>query len=87
MQKPSLHNTLFPLTAPNIHDIAQDPRNASILISVNGILFPREKAMVSVFDSGFILVDSVLVADRRTASTHFDHIPLAPNPTMCYLTQ
>ena len=45
--------------APNIHDVAQDPRNASILISINGQLFPREKAMVSVFDSGFILGDGV----------------------------
>ena len=45
--------------APNIHDVAQDPRNASILISINGQLFAREKAMVSVFDSGFILGDGV----------------------------
>ncbi len=45
--------------AANIHDIARDPRNASILISVNGQLFPREKAVVSVFDSGFILGDGV----------------------------
>ena len=45
--------------APNIHDITQDPRNASILISVNGEMFARDKAMVSVFDSGFILGDGV----------------------------
>ena len=45
--------------APNLHDIAADPRNASILISVNGELFPRDKAVVSVFDSGFILGDGV----------------------------
>jgi branched-chain amino acid aminotransferase len=49
-----------PLTpAANIHDISADPRNAAILISVNGQLFPREKAVVSVFDSGFILGDGV----------------------------
>jgi branched-chain amino acid aminotransferase len=36
-----------------------DPRNAGILISVNGKLFPREQAVVSVFDSGFILGDGV----------------------------
>jgi branched-chain amino acid aminotransferase len=36
-----------------------DPRNASILISVNGKLFPRAEAVVSVFDSGFILGDGV----------------------------
>ncbi len=45
--------------APNIHDITADPRNASILISVNGELFSRDKAVVSVFDSGFILGDGV----------------------------
>ncbi len=50
-------NTLVP--AANIHDIALDPRNASILIFVNGELFPRDKAVVSVFDSGFILGDGV----------------------------
>ncbi|MCC0014189.1 MAG: aminotransferase class IV [Rhodobiaceae bacterium] len=41
------------------HDYEDDPRNASILISVNGELLPREKAVVSVFDSGFILGDGV----------------------------
>jgi len=45
--------------APNIHDIKTDPRNAAILISVNGELFPREKVVVSVFDSGFIMGDGV----------------------------
>ncbi|TCT13402.1 branched-chain amino acid aminotransferase [Tepidamorphus gemmatus] len=41
------------------HDYADDPRNASILISVNGQLVPREQAVVSVFDSGFILGDGI----------------------------
>jgi branched-chain amino acid aminotransferase len=41
------------------HEFAIDPRNANILISVNGELYPRDKAMVSVFDSGFILGDGV----------------------------
>jgi branched-chain amino acid aminotransferase len=36
-----------------------DPRNENILISVNGELYPRAKAMVSVFDSGFVLGDGV----------------------------
>ena len=44
--------------APSIHDVS-DPRNASILISVNGELKPRAEAMVSVFDSGFVLGDGV----------------------------
>ena len=43
----------------NIHDIKIDPRNHDILISVNGELVPRALAMVSVFDSGFILGDGV----------------------------
>ena len=42
-----------------MHDSASDPRNASILISVNGALVPRAEAMVSVFDSGFVLGDGV----------------------------
>lgn len=41
------------------HDYFDDPRNADILISLNGTLVPRDKAMVSVFDSGFILGDGV----------------------------
>ncbi|MFT3987677.1 aminotransferase class IV [Aestuariivirga sp.] len=41
------------------HDIKIDPRNLDILISVNGELVPRARAMVSVFDSGFILGDGV----------------------------
>lgn len=41
------------------HDYVDDPRNASILIYVSGELLPREKAMVSVFDSGFILGDGI----------------------------
>jgi branched-chain amino acid aminotransferase len=43
----------------NLHDITIDPRNLNILISVNGELKPRAEAMVSVFDSGFILGDGV----------------------------
>ncbi len=43
----------------NLHDIKIDPRNLDILISVNGKLVPRAEAMVSVFDSGFILGDGV----------------------------
>ena len=41
-----------------MHDVS-DPRNASILINVNGELKPREQAVVSVFDSGFMLGDGV----------------------------
>lgn len=41
------------------HEFAQDPRNDSILINVNGALTPRAEAKVSVFDSGFMLGDGV----------------------------
>ena len=46
-------------TSQSIHDISSDPRNADILISINGALFQREQAKVSVFDSGYILGDGV----------------------------
>ncbi|MEM9707089.1 MAG: aminotransferase class IV [Pseudomonadota bacterium] len=42
-----------------VHDYQDDPRNADILISVNGALKHRNEATVSVFDSGFILGDGV----------------------------
>jgi branched-chain amino acid aminotransferase len=40
-------------------DYVGDPRNDSVVISVNGALAPREEAKVSVFDSGFVLGDGV----------------------------
>ncbi|WP_158745324.1 aminotransferase class IV [Acidisphaera sp. L21] len=40
-------------------DIAEDPRNASVLIWLNGQLVPRDKAVVSVFDGGYIAGDGV----------------------------
>ena len=41
------------------HSFTDDPRNAAILIYVNGELVPRDGATVSVFDSGFVLGDGV----------------------------
>ncbi|HJW47416.1 MAG TPA: aminotransferase class IV, partial [Lysobacter sp.] len=38
---------------------ADDPRNADILIWINGALKSRNEAVVSVFDSGFVLGDGV----------------------------
>jgi len=43
----------------SIHDFHDDPRNAQIRIWVNGALKPRAEAVVSVFDSGFVLGDGV----------------------------
>jgi len=45
--------------AHGVHDYVSDPRNADILISVNGELKKRDEAVVSVFDSGYILGDGV----------------------------
>ena len=45
--------------AKGTHDHADDPRNAEILVWVGGELKPRAEAVVSVFDSGFVLGDGV----------------------------
>jgi branched-chain amino acid aminotransferase len=45
--------------AHGTHDFEQDPRNERILIWINGELVPRERAVVSVFDAGFVLGDGV----------------------------
>ena len=41
------------------HDALEDPRNADILIYVDGDLVPRDQAKVSVYDSGFMLGDGM----------------------------
>ncbi len=41
------------------HTFRQDERNDNIQISINGELVHRSKAVVSVFDSGFILGDGI----------------------------
>ena len=45
--------------AHGTHDHADDPRNAEVLVWVNGELLARDRAVVSVFDSGFVLGDGV----------------------------
>jgi branched-chain amino acid aminotransferase len=45
--------------AQGTHDFVDDPRNTDILIFLNGSLVPRAQAVVSVFDSGFVLGDGV----------------------------
>src|SRR6266581_1796034 len=67
-------------TAHGTHDYVDDPRNAEILISVNGNLVPRREAVVSVFDAGFVLGDGVWeglrVADGHPAflDQHLDRL-------------
>ena len=41
------------------HAYIADPRNGSVLFNVNGALVARDKAVVNVFDSGFMLGDGV----------------------------
>ncbi|MDH3228551.1 MAG: aminotransferase class IV [Alphaproteobacteria bacterium] len=41
------------------HAFSDDPRNQSVLVHVNGQLLPRAEAVVSVFDSGFLMGDGV----------------------------
>lgn len=41
------------------HDAAHDPRNDDLLIWVNGDLVPRDRAVVSVYDSGFMMGDGI----------------------------
>ena len=45
--------------AQGTHDHQVDPRNEDIQININGQLFRRAEAKISVFDSGFILGDGV----------------------------
>ncbi|WP_370400200.1 aminotransferase class IV [Sulfitobacter sp. JB4-11] len=48
-----------PDTAPTTHDAQEDARNKDIQIYVNGALYHRDKAVVSVYDSGFMLGDGM----------------------------
>lgn len=41
------------------HDADADPRNDTLLIYVNGKIVPRDEAVVSVYDSGFMLGDGI----------------------------
>jgi branched-chain amino acid aminotransferase len=42
-----------------VHEYEDDPRNDAVLVYVNGELKRRDEAVVSVFDSGFVLGDGV----------------------------
>lgn len=46
------------------HNALDDPRNEKVLISINGELFPRSEAKISVFDSGYLVGDGVWEALR-----------------------
>jgi len=66
--------------AAGTQDFVGDPRNDAVLVSVNGVLKPRDEAKVSVFDSGFVLGDGVWEGLRLVSGKivflgrHFDRL-------------
>jgi branched-chain amino acid aminotransferase len=57
---PAAHRIAYDVAmTQGTHDFQDDPRNRDILISVNGTMKRRDEAVVSVFDSGFVLGDGV----------------------------
>ena len=46
------------------HNAVEDTRNDNVLIYVNGELFPRNEAKISVFDSGYLVGDGIWEALR-----------------------
>jgi branched-chain amino acid aminotransferase len=46
-------------TMAGSQDFADDPRNGSVVVYLNGALLPRDEALVSIFDAGFALGDGV----------------------------
>jgi len=55
-RRPFLRATVMNITT---HDAAIDARNRDIVVYVNGELLHRDRAQVSVYDSGFMLGDGV----------------------------
>jgi branched-chain amino acid aminotransferase len=47
------------MTPHSAQSYAHDPRNDRVEVYVNGTFHPRDRAMVSVFDAGFVLGDGV----------------------------
>lgn len=62
------------------HSYIDDPRNADVKVWINGALYPRAEAKISVLDSGFVLGDGVWeglrVHNGRIAflDTHLDRL-------------
>ena len=51
------------------HNAVDDPRNEAIKIFINGELFPRSEAKISVYDSGYLVGDGVWEAVRLHQGT------------------
>jgi branched-chain amino acid aminotransferase len=59
-QPPSLSGQEAQMTDPiSTHQAEEDARNEAILIYLNGQILPKAQALVSVYDSGFMLGDGV----------------------------
>jgi branched-chain amino acid aminotransferase len=58
----------------NSHSYISNPKNENIFININGELFHRSKAKISVFDSGFLLGDGVWEGIRlhQSVLVHID---------------
>jgi len=62
------------------HNAVEDSRNDNVLISINGELFHRNEAKISVFDSGYLVGDGVWEGLRLHNGTlvflseHFDRL-------------
>ena len=72
--------------AHGTHNALDDPRNENVLIYINGKLYPRHKAKISVFDSGYLVGDGVWEALRLHDGVlvfldeHLDPLPSSTNP-------
>ena len=51
--------TISEMVKKGTHIYRVDSRNKNIKVYINGNLYPRDQASVSVFDSGFLLGDGV----------------------------
>jgi len=58
----------------NSHSYIANPKNEDIFININGELFHRSKAKISVFDSGFLLGDGIWEGIRlhQSVLVHID---------------
>lgn len=55
------------------HQALPDPRNAEVLVWIDGVLHPRDEAKVSVFDSAFLVGDGVWEG-LRLVNGRFAHL-------------
>ncbi len=52
-------NAITTASSSSAQSYADDPRNERVLVYVDGEFVPRDQAVVSVFDSGFVLGDGI----------------------------